>query len=230
MNLQKHYDRMWDEASGKFKTKQFETDPMIDSSDDDRYGITLLARPSEQVKQNISEMLNEIKSVAPLQYYYPLSDLHFTVLSVISCYSGFSLTDIQSSRYINLIELVTTSFSPFRIRFQGITASPSCIIVQGFPEDDSLNELRTKLREQFRTSDLQNSIDHRYLLKTAHLTCVRFREVPENPEKVFSSVSQFRNRDFGISKIDRLELVGNDWYQRKEKTTLLDTFHLTSSA
>ena len=226
MNLENHYNKLWNQSLQKFRSNKFQFDPLINSKDDNRYGITLLARPSKEVKQNISDILAEIKSVAPNQYYYPESDLHVTILSIISCYDGFSLNQIDESEYEKIVQATVDSITPFEISFRGLTASPSCILVQGFLSNDQLNILRSELREKFKNSSLQHSIDKRYQLQTAHMTAIRFKESFENTERFINKTTELRNRSFGSCVIDEVELVGNDWYQQKEKVESIAKFSL----
>jgi len=226
MNLEDHYHALRSQSLQKFRNNDFEFDPLIDSENDSRYGITLLGRPSREVKQNISKMLNEIKAVAPNQYYYPESDLHVTILSIISCYAGFSLDQIDQSDYQKIVQSAIGSISPFKITFCGLTASPSCILVQGFPENNKLDKLRNILRNKFKQSSLQHSIDKRYQLKTAHLTVVRFKKPIDDVDNFIKTVTSLRDVKLGSSIIDKVELVGNDWYQQHNKVTSIAKYHL----
>lgn len=226
MDLENHYNKLWNQSLQKFRRNEFEFDTLINSEDDNRYGITLLARPSKDVKQNISNILQEIRRIAPNQYYYPKSDLHITILSIISCYAGFSLDQINQSDYQNIVQSTIDSIAPFEIVFCGLTASPSCIMIQGFPKGDQLNVLRNELREKFKDSSLQHSIDKRYQLETAHITAVRFTEPFENAERFISKIAKLKESDFGSCVIDQVELVGNDWYQQKEKVESITKFSL----
>ncbi|HYW35279.1 MAG TPA: 2'-5' RNA ligase family protein, partial [Balneolaceae bacterium] len=210
----------------KFNSGQFEFDPMIDAEDDQRYGMTLLARPADKVKQRLSEIFQKIKSVAPKQYYYPLSDLHLTVLPIISCYQGFSLRQVNTDDYIAIVASAIQSISPFNICFKGITASPSCILIQGFPEDEQLNELRNNLRNQFRQTNLHHLIDRKYKLQTAHLTAIRFRQPLNQPKRFVKKLKNLRDTDFGDTMVSMLELAGNDWYQRQENSQSIYEYSL----
>lgn len=226
MELENHYVELWKHSSRKFNAGQYELDPLISSDQDNRYGITLLARPSNEIKQRVSQILQRVKAVAPHQYYYPASDLHITVLSIISCYPGFSLEQIDIEEYKNIIESAVRTISPFYIHFKGLTASPSCILVQGFPEDNQLNELRNELRTRFKHTNLQHSIDSRYTLKAAHLTVIRFKQQPAEPKLFIREIENLRETDFGRCLINELEFVGNDWYQRKDKVKQIQTFKI----
>lgn len=224
--LQQHYQALWQQSLLRFEQHQFETDPQLKSTDDSRYGITLLARPSEQVKQQIQHHLADLIQLEPAQYYYPASDLHLTVLSLISCYAGFALSQIDTASYVELVKVVIKNTGPLRLHFQGITASPSCVLVQGFFDDQELNQLREKLRLAFQQSPLQHSIDQRYAIQTAHMTVLRFTQPPAEPELFLQKIKALTSVDFGSCLIEELELVGNDWYQRQQNTVLLKRLRL----
>lgn len=225
--LKAHYDSMWTSSLEKFQKQEFEIDALIDAAEDDRYGMSLLARPSQAVKEKMMGFLEDVRGFAPNQYFYPESDIHITILSIISCYSGFSLDRIQAASYIDTIGEVLESIVPFEIHFKGITASPSSIMIQGLPENNQLEDLRNRFRTAFGNSALQHSIDKRYPLQTAHLTVIRFRKPLQLPEKFISIIKQFRDHAFGSCVIDELELVGNNWYQQKEKVQLIKRFNLS---
>jgi 2'-5' RNA ligase len=200
---------------------------MLKATNDNRYGLTLLSRPSEKVIQNISEALEQIKAIEPNQYYYPGTDLHVTMLSIISCYPNFSLDNINPKEYCKVIDSAVASVTPFRITFRGITASPSCILIQGFPEDNQLKILRDTLRDRFEQSDLQHSIDKRYQLQTADMTAIRLKEPIAEAGPFIKVLSNLRDQYFGSCVIKQLELVGNDWYQQEDKVQSIRQFNLS---
>jgi hypothetical protein len=134
-----------DKGISYFEKQEFELDPLIDDKSDFRRGLTLLIRPDEETKKNISVFLNELKAVDPDQYYYPPSGFHITVMSIIPCYQGFSL-DISIDKYLNIIEKSLINILNEKIVLKGITASNSCIMLKGFPETGALNQLRDNLR------------------------------------------------------------------------------------
>lgn len=226
MNLAEHYAKLYHETSPKLKAEQYELDPLIDSATDSRFGITLLLRPSDSVKEAIQGFLQQLYTIDPHQYYYPTSDLHITVMAIISCYEGFALEQIVVEDYVALLQKSLEGFHPFEISFKGLTASPSCILLQGFWKDDTLNQIRENLRQQFKSSGLQQSIDQRYTIQTAHSTIVRLRKPLQHKDQWLECVEAYREFDFGAFRVNELELVCNDWYHRKEKVKKLYRFDL----
>ena len=226
MNLQEHYNELYKQSSEAILAGNYKLDSQINDQNDSRFGITLLIRPNETIKANIQLFLNELKAIDSLQYYYPNSDIHITAMSIISCYEGFSLDKVSIPDYVEIIQKSLLDLNEIKIEFRGVTASPSAIMIQGFPTDESLNNLRDKLRENFKKSTLEQSIDSRYAISTAHVTVVRFQEKLQTPEKLIAITEKFRDFDFGTFTVDKIELVYNDWYQREKKTIQLADFYL----
>lgn len=226
MNLTEHYKELYESSIKKIEKGDYLIDLLIDSPADRRCGITLLIRPPENIKIQIQKFLDKLKQVDPSQYYYPESDIHITVMSIVSCYDGFKLEQIAISDYINLIEESLNGIDSLQIKLKGITASDSGIIVQGFPENDTLNKLRDNLRANFKKSLLEQSIDKRYSIKTVHSTVVRFRKPIQKRDSFVEFLERNKNVVFGTFEVKELELVFNDWYLREEKTKLLANFKI----
>lgn len=226
MNLTEHYNQLYKSSSEAILNENYNLDFKINDVSDSRFGITLLLRPSEKIKTEIQFFLKELKSAEPFQYYYPDSDIHITVMSIISCYEGFSLEKINVEDYVKVIKKSMEDLGEIKIDFRGVTASNSAVMIQGFPSDETLNILRNKLRENFRNSTLERSIDSRYPIAAAHSTVMRFTQKIQNPEKLIQVTDQFRDYNFGGFKAEKLELVFNDWYLRVKNTNILYNFVL----
>lgn len=224
MDLTQHYNQLYKTSSEAILEGNYKLDTQISDVSDSRFGVTLLIRPNETIKNKIHSFLDQLKAIEPEQYYYPDSDIHITVMSIISCYEGFTLDKIKIQDYIDIIQQSLVHLDKIKIEFRGITASPSAIMIQGFPTDESLNDFREKLRENFKKSTLQQSIDSRYSISTAHSTVLRFKEKLQKPEKLMHIIEQFRDFDFGEFTVENLELVYNDWYQREKNTIHLAKF------
>jgi 2'-5' RNA ligase len=224
--LQAHYDTMRQAAIQRLAQGDAELDPLLDYEANPRMGITLLTRLPAPITAPIEAMLADFRQVEPEQYYYPASDIHLTIMSIISCYSGFRLTEINSTDYQDAVRDILRHILPFTITFAGLTASPGGIMVQGFFQDDTLSKLRAELRTFFRGSGLQQSIDQRYSIQTAHSTVLRFRSKLRNGPGFLEKLSQYQHQSFGSFEVNSLELVYSDWYQRAANTVLLEEYAL----
>ncbi|HEY8935675.1 MAG TPA: mutarotase [Cyclobacteriaceae bacterium] len=219
MNLPEHYNALYHDAIQKIKSDNYQIDNLIDSSSDNRFGITLLIRPDKQIRDAIRKFLSDLKIVEPDQYYYPDSDIHVTVMSIISCYNGFDVAQISVVDYVEIIRKSIINEKKMKIEFRGITASPSCILIQGFLEDDTLTTIRNNLRTNFKNSNLEQTLDKRYSIQTTHATVVRFKRALVRKEEFINVLDEYRDFNFGTFEVDSLELVYNDWYHsaRHEK-------------
>lgn len=226
MNLQEHYETLYTESVSKIKSGGIQTDSLIDSLEDNRYGITLRIRPNAILTKSIHNFLEQLRQIEPDQYYYRVPDIHVTIMSIISCYRGFDLQRISVPDYIKVISQSIPAVKNIAIRFTGITASPSCIMIQGYPEDDTLNTIRNTLRANFKNADLEQSIDKRYSIQTAHSTVVRFRKPLSKINEFIKMLEAYHHHDFGTLKANTLELVHNDWYHKAERVKQLYTFSL----
>jgi len=226
MDLAEHYNKLYNDSIAKIANGEYEIDHLIDSETDKRFGITLVIRPDLATNNNIQQFLAEAKAIEPDQYYYQNADIHITLMSIISCYGDFDLKDINVQDYIQLIQQVLAKHKSFKIQFKGLTASPSCILIQGFLITDTLTKIRDDLRAGFKNSDLQQSIDKRYAIQTAHATVIRFRSELKNKEALIDLVEKYRTFDFGSFEVKQVELVYNDWYQREKFVKKLHVFEL----
>lgn len=222
------YQKMWSTAFLIIEQGRVSVDKNIDAVEDNRRGLTLLLRPSVTVLTNIQVFLEEAKFLEPEQYYYPISDLHTTVLSIISCRENFQLAQINLSDYKSLIIGSLKTISTIQLDYKGLTVSSSGVLAKGYEKGSNLKNCRANLRAVFKESKLENTIDQRYVLKTAHSTLIRFRQPLQNPKKFAQFLKHQKFRTFGACSIPQLELVYNDWYQRVEKVQLLKKIDLST--
>ncbi|WP_147679127.1 2'-5' RNA ligase family protein [Algibacter pacificus] len=226
MDLESHYNTLYESSIEKIKADAYQIDELIQNATDRRFGITLLIRPSTAVKNEIQKFLKHLNTIEPHQYYYKNSDIHITVMSIISCYDGFDLDNIDISKYVEIIKKSIITHPKIDIEFKGLTASPSCIMVQGFMNNDVLNAIRDKLRMRFKNTTLEQSLDKRYAIQTAHATVVRFSEHFKNKTEFLTAIESYKNHNFGTFKVTNLELVYNDWYQKEEHVKTLFNFNI----
>lgn len=196
-------------------------DTTIDSVNDTRMGLTLLIRPDEEVKQNLQKAISEIKLVEPDQYYYPPSDFHITLFSLISAVPDFVYSDNQKENCIELTRYAVKNHGPFEIDMRGLILSDACLIASGFPQD-TINEIRQAIRDNI--TDYGLSLKERYPIKTAHITLGRFKQQLSKREDFLKKVMAFKNTDFGAFTVKEVELVYHNWFDSKKE--ILERFTL----
>ena len=223
--IQERYDEMWKKFTAASESNNFELDNyLLHPENDTRRGITTLA----YLKQNdtsalleIEKFQNAIKAIEPNQYYHPIDELHLTILPVISCLKDFTLAQIIADDYKEVFLQVFSQTKPIEIKYQGITASSNCIMIQGFPLNDSLENLRNALRNAWFNAGLKINIDTRYKLVTAHSSAIRFCVPVTDAKRLFNLCEQYRNHLFGKMIFTNFDLVFNNWYQNLSITKTL---------
>ncbi|WOT04199.1 2'-5' RNA ligase family protein [Shewanella youngdeokensis] len=214
--IQNIYDNLWAQYCAAVDDNRFQLDPNIINPTDNRRGITALAylaANNHSVCQRIDQFLHQAQCIEPEQYYQPFNERHLTLLSIITCAAGFNLTDINSTDYIEALKQVLHHVEPIEVEFRGVTASPACIMIQGFPVGSGLNDLRDKLRQHFSQAPLASTIDSRYKLITAHCSVIRFCVPLQQRQKLKALCQQYQHYPFGRVRFSQFELVFNDWYQ-----------------
>lgn len=227
MDLKRHYQRLTDNAKGKIKEDGVQFDPLIDNSADDRRGITLLLRPGAKLVSSFAKVASSMDDLFPGHHVYPGSDMHVTVMPIVSCYPGYRLSEALVPEYVEVIRRAVSGLPPISIQFKGLCMSSDSLMVCGYPLTNALETLRDNLRREFSLSPLEQSLDKRYKLITAHVTLFRLKHSRFNVEDYLSLIQNLEFTSFGNQLFTQTHLVFNDWYQRRPYVEDLESFDFT---
>lgn len=224
----KIYEKLWSDAVSVFEMGQPKLDPYLPGKANDlRRGVTLVFRPAANVRDGVMDFVARLKRISPEQYFYRPEELHVTVLSI---FSGTKLWKQELQRVQRCQPIIGDALKaqlPFKINFQGVTASPDSVLIQGFPLDDGLETIRTALRDSFAREGFGDMLDRRYKVVAAHITIMRFCRPCPDMKPLLTFLKENRRTDFGQCEIDRLELVLGDWYGSEDKVTTLEEYQLS---
>lgn len=210
---------MWSETVDGIRSGNIDPDPTLSARlPDARRGLTVIARPGPAVRRAVSAFLGELECIEPDQHYYSPSELHLTVLSLFTATVAPEAFFARARDYLEAVDAALNGARLFEVTFEGVTASRSAIMVQGFPGSDALNNLRDSLRAQLRSRGIGDGLDKRYRLETAHLTVARFRAPLREPWRFAGFLEEARQHPFGTSRFSALSLVENDWYMSRRIT------------
>jgi len=227
--LQTRYNELWSQAIDKIRTGKIEIDSVLAARQaDPRRGFTVIAQPSPSVNQAVQAFLDNLRSLEPDQHFYTPPELHITVLSLFTATVDRARFFARTTQYLAAVEAVARRTPPVEIEFAGVTASPGAIMIQGFLEDESLNDTRDALRASLRAQGLTEGIDARYRLETAHMTVARFRAPLRDSHRFSAALEQARRLTFGRSLADRFLLVKNDWYMTSGVLETVENYPLAS--
>lgn len=222
------YNKLWSQATRSIENNSVTQDSnLLDKGSDFRRGLTLICRPSICTQDAVKEFLKEIQKIEPDQYYYKPTELHTTVMTIITNHVDFKINQLDTAAYVEALTQSIAPISSLTIAYKGITASPDCVMIQGFPQGKELEDLRQNIRINIKKAGVINTLDGRYKTHTAHMTCLRFQKPGlKNSNELLRFLNKNRGADFGTSKINNLEFVVNDWYMSNEKTEVVHQFPL----
>lgn len=221
----RHYADMWSRAKPLLAKGDVTLDSHLGPSrsvTDFRRGLTLIARLSPPTQDAVLAMLQEF----PEAYTYPRSDLHVTVLSLVSAASGWVPSEAEIAAYKEGIRAVLESSPPIAVTFCGVSASAAAVVVQGFPRADGLNALRDRLREAVIALGFGDRLDVRYKITTCHSTVARFYQRLPDPAVFVRRLSEHRSTPFGEVTVAQIDLVINDWYMSQQNIQLIESYSL----
>ena len=229
-DLTQRYDALWQEARPAFLSGREQIDPLLQEHlPDARRGLTVIFRPQPAMAAQVAGWLGELAVTAADQYFYTLGQLHVTVLSLFTATPEYAPFFARLPRYLAALEAALAALPPFAVAFRGVTASRAAVMVQGFPEDHTLEHARTALRAALMQAELGGDLDRRYRLTTAHLSVLRLRAPLANPARFVAQLDAARSRDFGVTQVDELLLVANDWYMTPGVVEVVRRYPLTST-
>lgn len=164
------YERLWHEAVAAFERNDLELDRHLpDKSQDLRRGLALAFRPARMVQTSISTFLHELAAAAPGQYFYRPEEFHGTVLSIIPGSESWRDKIQHLAAYQAIAGEVLQRHRTFSITFRGVTAARGGVMIQGFPDDDTLAQIRDDLRAALRQNQLGEQLDIRYKINSASM-------------------------------------------------------------
>ena len=227
---QQIYERLWQEAAPVFETGKPAINPNLpDKVNDLRRGVTLLLRPDPTVQRSIHAFLGKLSEVAPGQYFYRPEEFHVTVLAILPGTEQWQdkLSHVEAGRAV--LSKVLEEHREFSIAFRGVTATAEAVMVQGFPGDDTLRQIRNHLRKELRGSSLSHELDRRYRIHAAHLTVMRFCRPDTDWKQLKKLLEANRTTPFGETRVNCLQLVLTDWYASASRVELLEEYRLCKS-
>ena len=221
------YEALWADAQPKIAQGAVQVDEHLsDKPSDARRGLSVVARPPARVTQAYRAFRDEAQALEPALYAHRPAELHVTVLSLFTATADYAPHRARLPQYQAAVRDALAGGAPFSIVFRGVTASPGAVMLQGFPQDESLNELRGELRRTLTERGLGGGLDGRYTVITAHMTALRFRAALDHPAAFAELLARYRDHAFGEACVEALQFAEHDWYLSAEKTEVLETYVL----
>ena len=207
----------------KIKNKEEKIDEYLNNREDRRMGLTLIIRPSEQIKEKIIKIEKEIQKVEPSQYFYKNYQYHITLMDFTTARQDFMYSKEQIKKYTKIVEDVLKNIKKFKIQCKGIIVSDGAILVKGYYEN-IMNQIREELRRKIEENNLKN--DERYRTISSHITIARFKKPLKNRKKFLETIKNYEQYNFGEFEVSNIEFVYHNWYDSKRE--LIHNYYLCS--
>ena len=215
-NLDIHYDKNIYEKNKQKLLKGGTGDKfLINVKNDNRMSLVLLIRISSEISNKIEKCISKLKNIEPDLYYYPKTDFHITVIDILKGEENREIPN-NLNEYIECINNCIKEIKPFKIEFNGLTASDNAIMVKGYYEYE-LQKFRELLRKSLKEKGL--SLEERYETISCHITIGRVADNFKNPKDLTKFIEE--ERKFGVMEVDSLELSFHNWYDTKKKVLTL---------
>jgi len=183
---------------------------LSNAKNDNRLSLALLIRIPSVVSSKIEKCISELKIIDPDLYYYPESDFHITVMDILKGMTNRSIPQ-NLEEYIKCIKDCAKEIKPFKIEFNGLTASNNAIMVKGYYEYE-LQKFREKLRLELKNRGLV--LEERYETISSHITIVRIPNKLNKPQEFINYIEQ--EYSFGTIEVNSFELSFHNWYDTKK--------------
>nr|WP_314544088.1 2'-5' RNA ligase family protein [uncultured Massilia sp.] len=225
-DLPSHYDAMWHRAFAAVAAGDVDRDARLAAGPDPRRGLTVIARPGPQLAARFDALLDRLAALEPRQYRHPATDMHMTVLSLFTVADDAGPALARLADYRAAVCAAADGIDSFDVTFAGITLSRGAVLARGFPQGPQLELLRGRLRTELRARGLDALLDERYRLVTAHATLLRFVQPLRDPARFAAELALLRDAPLGTMRVDRIELVVNDWTMSSASLERVETLGL----
>ncbi len=144
---------------------------LAEPGSDQRCGVNLVCRPSEEIVERIADLQHRLFEHEPEQYYYPPQDLHLTLVEV--CHSR---TREEAERIAAAVRSCAPGLlspeTPAAIDAPAVTFDRKGVALSFLPCDSRLQSTRQAIRENLGRNGV--AVESRYLPLSAHITLLRY--------------------------------------------------------
>jgi hypothetical protein len=143
-----------------------------------RGGVNIIVHPAQEIQDQIARIQQYLKRLDPKQYYYPIGDLHLTLLEICSSRPRAEVDEIASIVRQHILSIVQ-GIPPFQISSPALVCDQKACALSFEDHAPFLLQARQQLID--RISGLGVDYLPRYFPKTAHITIMRYIN-PLNPD------------------------------------------------
>jgi 2'-5' RNA ligase len=215
------YERMWNDSRRRLRAGNIEPDP-VPGDQSRRWGVSAIIRPAGVTLTRLAGAADELKAFAgDQQVVYGRSNLHTTVRSIERHRIDVDVNDEKISQYKEALQKILRRFRPIKVAYRGLTSDCTSVMAQGWPIDDTLQEIRDAFHAELQRRALLSGPEKAAVRQTSHASLIVFTHALAHAEKLADHVRDNRNTDYGTCEVNEIDLVR---YSRTESSVTLVVF------
>jgi 2'-5' RNA ligase len=227
--IENEFSAIWSKFSNQIKNHGGNIDTTIQNTHDGlNRTLTTVVRIGSKLNNHFYERLTKLSEQFPEHYFYPPSDIHFTIINCTPFLRTPSL--LNDEDILALSDKINSSLNrhgPIEIVAKGLNVFPTTVFVQLFDFNGAISGIRNILRNNLRKYAYHPNIAKRIILPKPFIVfanIIRFTTIVS--ENLIHQIEKSRKDKFGKFYIDTFELVTTDKFLSKEATNIWHTYNL----
>jgi hypothetical protein len=198
------FDRLFERGRGAVLSGQhYQETPPVDGG---RWGISVIFRPDTVSMDRLDALTVEALDVAGGSHWPTgaRETMHVTVRALEAHRLAVPLEDPAVGRYRAALRRAAESASSVRLKFAGLTLTPSGIMACAYPADDAADHFAALLADALGPD---GAFEARFTRDIWYATLVHFTGPVASPSALVDWVAARRDIDLGAAYVQEVELM-----------------------
>lgn len=201
-------------------------EPVSDYMNDNRICLTsVVFIPQDLEKRIIENVINLLRKINPIQYFYIPSSFHVTIANIRTIENPplFNNKDIEKVREV--FKMVISKYRSFAFEIKRLFELPTSLAISAF-SDETPGNLVLELREELKKAGVpDNKTYANENIVIGSTTISRFTNSP-NPD-FKKKVKELKEIDIGSFEVRKISLITTNAVCYPSKTKIIEEYFLT---
>ncbi|MVM33438.1 hypothetical protein GO755_25605 [Spirosoma sp. HMF4905] len=225
-SIQTGYDQMWMVGKKDLAQGIVDVDPIPDATSK-RWGVSAILRIPTIFGESLLPLIDTLKTKTGSRHtFHDTATFHVTLRSIEFFRKDVPDGDFAVCTYSKLLQELAPQFSPFGIRFAGLSANRVGIILQGYPVDAQIQLFRQQVHQHLANHQFLQGPEQQNPRLNTHISLVVFGGPLKNGQDLIQYVDQHRRTGYGQMEASSIDLVRYERDERSVKIVTLDRFAL----
>lgn len=177
-----------------------------------RWGVSAVFRPGPALVQAVAEVSGIIRPLVGAGHaWYDASSLHSTVRSIEDFRGPVAVDDEMVRLYERCLRQAVAGVAEISVLYQGVMASASGVLLQGWPCDRTLQTVRERFHAALQPHFAPDHREQQRLRRTAHASVAVFTDTTfADCPALADYMSRHHKQRFSVEVYRSIELVSYD--------------------